>query len=92
MKFLIVGGGARLNPTMLRVRKFLDRARPGELYTTFAISGKCDLSFFYAKSWAREHLAGYHHVYHNVKYWGSPATIKQLKKELAKTSCPPSRK
>lgn len=70
-------------PVIRKIKTFLDKAKPGEMFFTWQLAGITGCSEEPLRS-RNHHLTGYYHVYKNKKYWGAPATIRQLIKETSK--------
>jgi hypothetical protein len=88
VKLFISGKGEfakkSLTPTMQRVKKLLDESKDGELFTAQKVANVLNCSFKTIQgSNTFDSLPGYSHriVGNSLRYWGKPATIKQLIKE-----------
>lgn len=73
--------GSKDSPNDARVKAILDKAALGELFTTYQISqmAKCHVA---SLRHSCPTFANYAHLVGQKKFWGRPATIKQLRKEL----------
>lgn len=73
--------GAKDSPNDAKVKALLDKAKPGELFTSYQVSQmvKCHIASLRMNS---PTFNSYAHVTGQKKFWGRPATIKQLRKEL----------
>ena len=86
MKLFISGRGKfvnnRLTPTALRVKEILDKSKDGELFTVNQLATLTEVGVSTIQDGEMKRLLpGYSHLVKTRRYWGKPATIKQLIKE-----------
>lgn len=74
--------GNKISPVATKVKRFLDKAPDGELFTTLQLS----LLVRHNPNVIRQNaylLPGYcHKVRVSLRYWGKPKTIKQLRQKV----------
>jgi hypothetical protein len=70
--------------SVVRVKSFLDRGKPGELLTTLQLAVALRVVRETVATYRVQCLQDYSARHGNKVYWGSRATIRQLKKELSK--------
>jgi len=84
MKLFISGQGEfqahRHPPITIRVKKFLDGSKDGELFRLKQVADRLKVCPDSVEK-ALSTLKSYSHKIGGTRYWGKPATIKQLIKE-----------
>lgn len=75
---------AKVPPAMRRAAAYLDRSKPGELFTTRQLAVAVGISIDSLGGYGYTIPRYWHRVRASLKYWGKPATIDELRKELKK--------
>lgn len=84
MKLFISGKGEflvrNLRPSIIKAKKLLDDSKDGELFSSTQLARVVGVFHSYF-SHSADDLPSYSHRVGVTRYWGKPATIKQLIKE-----------
>jgi hypothetical protein len=71
------------SPALLRVIQFFQSAPKDEIYTAREVAAKLRLHFSYLKDKALDpQLAPYSHLVGPKRYYGNPAAIAELKRQM----------
>lgn len=74
----------KLPPSMVKIKRALDSSVDGELFTTQQLAQMVGHTMTTIHHVAYLLPAYWHNYLSARKYWGKPATIRQLRKELRK--------
>ena len=77
--------------SVTRVKAFLDKAKPGELFTAAQLSVAARVHLSQITCLASTYTPEYYTQVKHKNFFGNPATIKQFKKEL-QLQCPQLKK
>lgn len=84
-KLFISGKGSykksALSPIGVKVKKVLDGARDGELFSTRQLAEMSGVCYDSMTDVVYQLPSYTHSISYNKRYWGKPATVAQLKRE-----------
>lgn len=72
----------KLTPSQQAMKRLLDRSKDGEIFTYQIMAARLRLQTETLRAGGAHTLREYTCRQGTKRYWGKPATIKQLKKEL----------